>query len=88
MKTSFLNTALFGFALTLFTACGGEQKQNAETTEITEQTGTNQEVAGATYTCPMHPEVVSHEPGKCPKCGMNLEKATSQEHTDEDGHNH
>jgi len=24
------------------------------------------------YTCPMHPEVVSSEPGKCPKCGMNL----------------
>jgi Ni,Fe-hydrogenase III large subunit len=24
------------------------------------------------YTCPMHPEVVSDEPGNCPKCGMNL----------------
>ena len=24
------------------------------------------------YTCPMHPDVVSSEPGKCPKCGMNL----------------
>ena len=24
------------------------------------------------YTCPMHPEVVSSEPGSCPKCGMNL----------------
>ncbi len=24
------------------------------------------------YTCPMHPEVVMDEPGKCPKCGMNL----------------
>lgn len=28
------------------------------------------------YTCPMHPEVVSDKPGKCPKCGMNLEKKT------------
>jgi FtsP/CotA-like multicopper oxidase with cupredoxin domain len=29
---------------------------------------------GATvaYTCPMHPEVISDEPGKCPKCGMKL----------------
>jgi hypothetical protein len=26
------------------------------------------------YTCPMHPEVISDKPGKCPKCGMNLEK--------------
>jgi FtsP/CotA-like multicopper oxidase with cupredoxin domain len=29
---------------------------------------------GATlaYTCPMHPEVNSPEPGKCPQCGMKL----------------
>jgi len=25
-----------------------------------------------TYTCPMHPEVTSDKPGKCPKCGMDL----------------
>jgi FtsP/CotA-like multicopper oxidase with cupredoxin domain len=24
------------------------------------------------YACPMHPEVVRDEPGKCPKCGMKL----------------
>jgi hypothetical protein len=24
------------------------------------------------YTCPMHPEVISREPGTCPKCGMTL----------------
>jgi FtsP/CotA-like multicopper oxidase with cupredoxin domain len=24
------------------------------------------------YACPMHPEVVSDEPGRCPKCGMKL----------------
>jgi hypothetical protein len=24
------------------------------------------------YTCPMHAEVTSDKPGKCPKCGMNL----------------
>ncbi len=25
-----------------------------------------------TYTCPMHPEVLSHEPGRCPQCNMFL----------------
>jgi uncharacterized membrane protein YraQ (UPF0718 family) len=30
---------------------------------------------GGTYTCPMHPEVVSDQPGRCPKCGMALERA-------------
>jgi FtsP/CotA-like multicopper oxidase with cupredoxin domain len=24
------------------------------------------------YTCPMHPEVVQDEPGRCPECGMKL----------------
>jgi hypothetical protein len=27
---------------------------------------------GTTYTCPMHPEIVRAEPGRCPKCGMEL----------------
>lgn len=30
------------------------------------------EAAQKSYTCPMHPEVISDKPGKCPKCGMNL----------------
>lgn len=28
--------------------------------------------ATKTYTCSMHPEVISDKPGKCPKCGMEL----------------
>lgn len=35
--------------------------------------GAAQEEA-AVYTCPMHPEVTSKTPGKCPKCGMTLVK--------------
>jgi len=29
--------------------------------------------AGSLYTCPMHPEILTREPGDCPKCGMPLE---------------
>jgi FtsP/CotA-like multicopper oxidase with cupredoxin domain len=28
----------------------------------------------ATYSCPMHPDVIQGGPGKCPKCGMKLVK--------------
>ena len=30
------------------------------------------------YACPMHPEVASTRPGKCPKCGMALRVVTSE----------
>ncbi len=34
-------------------------------------------VEGATYTCPMHPEIVRSGPGACPICGMALEPAVA-----------
>jgi hypothetical protein len=37
----------------------------------------NQKIAIEKYTCPMHPEVISDKPGKCPKCGMTLVKVKS-----------
>ncbi|HEX6658637.1 MAG TPA: multicopper oxidase family protein, partial [Ilumatobacter sp.] len=30
------------------------------------------ETTAASYTCPMHPDVISTEPGTCPQCGMKL----------------
>jgi Heavy metal binding domain len=48
-------------------ACKEESAQN-------NNQGTNQAAQPHTvqYTCPMHPDVVSDKPGKCPKCGMDL----------------
>jgi hypothetical protein len=30
------------------------------------------------YRCPMHPEQTANEPGKCPKCGMKMEKVPAE----------
>src|SRR6476469_6196268 len=31
------------------------------------------------YTCPMHPDVESMQPGKCPKCGMDLNLSSKEQ---------
>lgn len=38
------------------------------------------------YTCPMHPEIVSDEPGSCPKCGMYL--VAAEDTAKDSGHDH
>jgi len=48
------------FFLFLF-GCYYAQEKTPNSTEIS-----------TIYTCPMHPEVESSVPGKCPKCGMDL----------------
>lgn len=38
------------------------------------------------YTCPMHPDVTSDKPGACPRCGMALVEAKSEDHAEQHGH--
>jgi FtsP/CotA-like multicopper oxidase with cupredoxin domain len=38
---------------------------------------TDTDTTAAAYSCPMHPDVVSTEPGTCPQCGMKLVPAST-----------
>ncbi len=49
---------------------GNNAKQSIDK-KMTETKNQNNETM-KTYTCTMHPEVISDEPGKCNKCGMEL----------------
>ncbi|MEO5644405.1 MAG: heavy metal-binding domain-containing protein [Bacteroidia bacterium] len=51
----------FGISYRFFTYKSGITAPSGETSEVI-------------YDCPMHPEVLSSVPAKCPKCGMDLVK--------------
>ena len=40
--------------------------------QMDDPAGPQQGAGPVLYDCPMHPEVTSQEPGRCPKCGMKL----------------
>jgi hypothetical protein len=70
MKTSkWITAALVALALAAITIGVGGCKEK-EPGQGQSQTGTSTNLVQ--YTCGMHPEVVQDNPGKCPKCGMDL----------------
>ena len=80
------NLMTFGLALASLTLAATGCSENKSTTETTTTTPATEATAmsadstsiangmATTYTCPMHPEVVSNQPGQCPKCHMDLVK--------------
>lgn len=49
-----------------------------------DKTNLQQSATVQKYTCPMHSEVVSDKPGKCPKCGMELVPMKEEKKIQED----
>jgi predicted small secreted protein len=57
----------------LLAACGGNKDTANTAAGDSLSVQPDSAKAASQYTCPMHPEVVSDQPGKCPTCGMDLE---------------
>jgi len=70
-KAMLMAGAILFAAVTAFAANPTTGKTTADTTKKAKP-------AKVVYTCPMHPDVISYKPGKCPKpnCGMTLVKKT------------
>jgi Cu(I)/Ag(I) efflux system membrane fusion protein len=64
------------FAAIIFIACNNSPKTNNKGTPKVDSTAVNKPADKEVYTCPMDTDYHSDKPGKCPKCGMELEKTS------------
>ncbi len=76
MKKIVVSAALAVIVSTGFIACNNSstKKEDANTSQQFNLDTTKLKTDEAFYQCEMHPEVLSDQPGSCPKCGMDLEK--------------
>ncbi|MBA4054508.1 MAG: efflux RND transporter periplasmic adaptor subunit [Marivirga sp.] len=70
MRKSFIYISILS---TFLVSCSPEQKKDEDNAHNHEQ------AEAATYTCPMHPQVIQDKPGICPVCGMDLVKVAKSQ---------
>lgn len=70
------NLTLF-FLVFIVASCDNE-KTTHNMKDMNEHSHSNHSAQQKKYTCPMHPEIIRNEPGKCPICGMNLVEKLSK----------
>jgi hypothetical protein len=70
-----VKTFLVAFAVALLASTGTARLLSAPATHDHQEA--TQQPAPAAYMCPMHPDVMSAVPGKCPRCNMDLVPAPS-----------
>lgn len=71
MKTKILTTVL---ALIISSTMAFAQNKTKSDKEQSKSTKTEMQKNSVNYSCPMHSDVNSDKPGKCPKCGMDLKE--------------
>ena len=76
MKNMFIASLALAGLLGVLAACKNEAPAAANTATATHDHASGDHAH--TYVCPMHPEVVSDQPGICPKCKMDLEERHSE----------
>ncbi|MHB9154433.1 MAG: heavy metal-binding domain-containing protein [Endomicrobiales bacterium] len=54
-------------------SCHGGGEMNHDKQQSADKKAEMESFTETVYSCPMHPEVRSDQPGKCPNCGMDLE---------------
>lgn len=76
MKPLFSLIGFFLFIIIGMTACTKKTENKSKESKVvnTSLLKEKHEDPEGYYTCPMHPQVHEHEPGKCPICGMTLVK--------------
>lgn len=85
--TNMKKLSLIILLLAAIAACQ-PSKEKGNTESEMDGTVTEKDSARVAYTCPMHPEVLSDAPGKCPKCGMELVKKSDDDHMHTDSTKH